>query len=150
MSLVGIPKESTPDIKFGIISINTVYLGVNPTDMDQLITDEIEQKIKDIAGIKKISSSSRVGISSVTAELENDANVKDVMIDIKDEIDKIQFPSDAEDPQVIEISSDNEAMFDMVLYAKKDISSPALLKQEARVIKDALNNYGNISSIDIQ
>ena len=47
MSLVAIPKESAPDIKFGIINISTVYLGVNPTDMDNLITEEIEQAMQD-------------------------------------------------------------------------------------------------------
>ena len=150
MSLLAIPKESTPDIKFGIVSINTIYLWVSPTDIDQLITEEIEQQIKDISWIKKISSSSRVWVSSVTVELDNDVDVKDVMIDIKDELDKVDLPTEAEDPLVIEVSSDNESMFDLILYTEKDISSPALLKQQARTIKDGLSNFGNVSSIDIQ
>jgi multidrug efflux pump subunit AcrB len=82
-----------------------------------------------------------VGVSSVTVELKNDANVKDVMIEIKDELDKVDLPSEAEDPLVIEISSNNESMFDLVLYAKKDVSSPILLKQQARTIKDGLSNF---------
>jgi multidrug efflux pump subunit AcrB len=72
------------------------------------------------------------------------------MIEIKDELDTINFPSEAEDPLVIEISSDNEAMFDLVLYAPTEESSISLLKQQARIIKDRLGNYGAISSIDIQ
>jgi multidrug efflux pump subunit AcrB len=150
MSLIAIPKESSPDIKFGIINIATVYLGVSPTDMDQLITDEIEQAIKDIDGIKKISSSSRVGVSSVTAELENSADINNVLIDINDEVDKTQLPSEAEDPFVLEISSENEAMFSLILYGDKKLTTPASLKQLARIVKDSLNNVQNVSSIDIQ
>ena len=48
MSAVQIPKESSPNIKFGIIGVITIYQGVNPTDMDNLITEKIETEIKDI------------------------------------------------------------------------------------------------------
>jgi len=48
LSLIAIPKESSPDIKFGLINIATIYPGVSPIDVDQLITQEIEQAIKDI------------------------------------------------------------------------------------------------------
>ena len=57
-SLVTIPKESTPDIEFGIISVVTPYIGVNPVDIDNLITEKIEKEIKDIDGVKKVSSTS--------------------------------------------------------------------------------------------
>jgi multidrug efflux pump len=58
LSMLQIPKESSPDIEFGIISINTPYSGVNPGDIDSLITEKIEKEIKDIEGISKITSSS--------------------------------------------------------------------------------------------
>jgi multidrug efflux pump subunit AcrB len=35
-----IPKESSPDIKFGIVSVTTVYPGANPVDIDDIITDK--------------------------------------------------------------------------------------------------------------
>jgi len=47
-SLFSIPKESSPDIKFGIIRISTIYSGVNPEDMDSLITEKIEDEIENI------------------------------------------------------------------------------------------------------
>lgn len=57
--LLSIPKESSPDIKFGIISITTAYIGTSPEDMDSLITTRIEKQIKSIQGIDSISSASR-------------------------------------------------------------------------------------------
>jgi multidrug efflux pump subunit AcrB len=58
LSMISIPKESSPDIKFGIISISTSYPGVNPEDMDSIITEKIEKEIQDIEGINKITSTS--------------------------------------------------------------------------------------------
>ena len=146
---MSIPKESNPDIKFGIISINTVYQWVNPLDMDSLITEVIEDAIKDIDGIKKISSTSRVWVASTTAELENDADVNDVLIDIKDEIDKLRLPEDAEDPLVVEISSSNEAMFQALLSAPADEFSRERLLTLAKNIKDSLEWVWGITDIDV-
>jgi len=55
-AMISIPKESSPDIKFGIIAISTSYPGVNPEDMDSLITEKIENEIQDIEGINKTNS----------------------------------------------------------------------------------------------
>ncbi len=48
-SLLSIPKESSPDIKFGIVQISTVYTGVAPEEIDALITTRIEKEIKNIS-----------------------------------------------------------------------------------------------------
>jgi multidrug efflux pump subunit AcrB len=55
-----IPKESSPDIKFGIVSITTAYPGANPLDIDSIITEKVEKEIKDLEGIDTYSSSSAV------------------------------------------------------------------------------------------
>ncbi|MCH2188389.1 efflux RND transporter permease subunit [Candidatus Gracilibacteria bacterium] len=148
-SLISIPKESSPDIKFGIIGITTVYPGVNPEDIDSLITDEIEKEIKDIDGIKSIDSTSSVGVSSVSVELFNGVDTRDVMTDIKDKIDGISFPEDAEDPNVIEISTSNELMFQLLIYGPKDTFSNFFLNSKAQEMKSALEGKGGISSIDL-
>lgn len=121
-SLWQIPKESAPDIKFGIIWINTIYTWVDPKSIDDLITSKIEAEIKDLEWIKKISSSSSLWISSITVELDTWVNTRDLLTDIKDNVDKASLPSDAEDPNVSEISTQNELLFWVYLYSKnKDI-----------------------------
>jgi multidrug efflux pump subunit AcrB len=52
----------------------------------------------------------------VTVELYNDVDIRDALTDIKDSVDKVALPEDAEDPQVVELSSSNELMFEVLLY----------------------------------
>ena len=138
ISLLAIPKESNPDIKFGIISITTPYSWVNPEDMDSLITEKIEQEIEDIDGISKISSTSSIWVSSVW----------DTMTDIKDKVDGISFPTDADDPIVREISSSSELMFEALIYSE-DNASNFSLTQKAKQMQSALEWKNGISSIDV-
>jgi len=49
-------------------------------------------------------------------ELNNNADVSKALVDIKDAVDKVSLPNDAEDPIVTEISIGNERMFKVFLY----------------------------------
>lgn len=117
--------------------------------MDNLITEKIEQEIKDIQGIKKISSTSNVGVSNIVAELENDADTLKVLTDIKDKVTKANLPSDAEDPIVTEISTDNERMFNVLLFGKSDRFTRDYLQEKAQEIKKLLEGQDGITRIDI-
>ena len=48
VAAINIPKESSPAVKLGIISISTAYPGTNPIDIDSLITDKLYKEVKDI------------------------------------------------------------------------------------------------------
>jgi len=148
LAVIQIPKESSPDIKFGIISISTPYTGVNPQDIDSLITEKIENEIEDIEGISKISSTSSVWLSSVTVELENGISTRDTMTDIKDRIDTISFPSEADDTIVREISTSNELLFEALIYSSDELSN-FTLNSKGREIQNALEWQGWISEIEI-
>jgi multidrug efflux pump subunit AcrB len=149
LAVIQIPKESSPDIKFGIIAISTRYEWVNPVDIDNLITDKIEKEIEDIEGISKISSSSSVGMSSVTVELENGIETRDVLTDIKDKIDALSLPEGADDTFVQEISTQNELLFEALIYGKKEDFSNFALMQKARQVQSDLEWKPWIASINI-
>ncbi|MDD3144571.1 MAG: efflux RND transporter permease subunit [Candidatus Gracilibacteria bacterium] len=149
-SLFSIPKESSPDIKFGIIGVTTVYPGVNPGDMDSLITDKLEKKIKNVDGIKKITSTSSVGISSITIELDNGVDTRNAMTDIKDQVDKTILPEDANTPSVVEISTSSDLMFEVLLYGDSEKFSKFDLTQKGQLIKNNLESQvSGLSSIDL-
>jgi multidrug efflux pump subunit AcrB len=131
-----IPKESSPDIKFGIVSVTTVYPGANPVDIDDVITTKIEDKIKDLDGIDKIESSSSLWVSSVTITLDNGVDVTDFINDVRSNIDTISFPDDVRDPSVMEISTANEVLFQMILYGPKKDFSMNHLRSLAMRFKD--------------
>ena len=48
LSVISIPKESSPAVSLGMVMVTTVYPGTNPVDMDTLVTDKIYKEVKDI------------------------------------------------------------------------------------------------------
>ena len=147
--MITIPKESNPDIEFGIIAINTIYPGVNPEDIDSLITEKIEKEISDVDGINKITSTSAVWVSSITVELTNGTNIRNALTDIKDSVDSISFPEDVEDPNIQEISATSKLLFQVLLYGSKQEYTNFRLMWLARQFENDLEGQWWIESIDI-
>ncbi len=148
-SLYQIPKESSPDIKFWIINITVTYPWVNPEDIDALITEKVEWKIEDLDWIKKIKSFSNVGVSLVSVELETDADVWELLVDIKDKIDNLVLPEDASEPTVVDISSNNALIYEALIYWNENKFSDFALMQKAKKIKQILEWNNWIASIDV-
>jgi multidrug efflux pump subunit AcrB len=65
-SYISLPRESSPDVKIPYIFIATVYPGVSPQDIENLVTQEIEKEVKGISGVKKVTSVSRESLSSIS------------------------------------------------------------------------------------
>lgn len=149
LSVAVIPKESSPSIKFGMVAITTAYPGTNPVDMDSLVTDKLYKEIKDVDGIKKITSTSSLGISSISVELEPDAKTADVMAEIRNNIGRAQLPTDAKDPTVMEIKTDTNRMFTVSLYSE-DASKVDKIKLRglAQELKDKIEKVSGIESVD--
>lgn len=148
-SMFTIPKESSPDIKFWIISIMTRYSGVNPEDIDSIITEKIEKEVQDVEWISKMTSTSGIGFSSIVIELRNDVDTRNALTDIKDRVDGLVFPSDVDDPVVQEISTQNELLFEALLYAPSEEYDNFSLMSLARQIENDLEGKWWIESIDI-
>jgi len=148
-SMYTIPKESSPDIKFWVISINTIYPWVNPSDIDSLITDKIEKEIKDISWIKKITSTSSVWMSFTNVELYNGIDTKIALTDIKNAVDKVVLPDNAEKPNVVELSSSNKLIFEVLLYWSEKKYSKFDLIWSSNIIKNSLEWVWGISTIDL-
>ena len=113
------PKESLPEIKFGVVQITTLYQGANPVEVETLITDTIEDSIKNISEVKKISSLSGEGISVVILELfENIKDTSKVVGEIRTKVDKIvnDLPDEVIDPEIVEISSEEFPVIQLAVY----------------------------------
>jgi len=146
-SLVILPKESSPTIKFGIVQVTTIYPGANPVDIDDIVTEKIEAEVKDLKWVDKVESRSSLGVSSVTITLENDIDTKDFVNEVKQKLDSLSFPDDVFDPSVSELSTDNEVLFEMMIYGSQEFFTMNQMRSLAMDMKDNLK--GQWSIVDI-
>lgn len=145
LATVTIPKESAPYIAYGIVNISTVYVGTSAIDMDTLITQKIEDKIKGINGINKYTSVSQNSLSNITLEFEPGQDMTQAMGDVRSKVDEAgaALPADAEEPFINQIDSSIEPFLSIVLsgpYTQTQLTDFAeQLKTEVENIPEVAN-----------
>ncbi|NIO07795.1 MAG: hypothetical protein GTO40_07215, partial [Deltaproteobacteria bacterium] len=76
---LSITREIFPEFSLDSISVRTVYPGVSPQEMEKLITIKIEDEIADIDGVDNIYSESQEGLSLITVELSDYADLNRIL-----------------------------------------------------------------------
>lgn len=99
-------REVFPEFELEVVMVSVPYPGATPQDTEEAICQKIEEAIRSIDGIKKVTSIAMEGTGFVLAELRSDIkDVQKVMSEIDREVDRIpSFPDLAEDAQVEQIT----------------------------------------------
>ncbi|TWU20009.1 efflux RND transporter permease subunit [Allorhodopirellula heiligendammensis] len=99
-------REVFPEFELEVVMIKVPYPGATPQDTEEAICQKIEESIRSINGIKKVTSIAMEGSGYVLAELRSDVgDVQKVMAEIDREVDRIpSFPDLAEDASVEQIT----------------------------------------------
>jgi multidrug efflux pump subunit AcrB len=97
-----IPLEVFPDTPPRWINVNVPYPGSTPEEVEETIVLKIEEAIMQVQGIKRLRSSAGSSGASVSIEVDDDADARTVLNDVKNKVDSIStFPGDSERPQVL-------------------------------------------------
>lgn len=99
-------REEFPQFDLEIILIAVPYPGASPEEVETGICQKIEEAIRAVEGIKKITSVAKEGSGNVVVEVRADVpNVQKVLSEIQSEIDRIpSFPDLAEEPEVQQVT----------------------------------------------
>lgn len=92
--------DQYPDISIPIVSIQTTYSGASTDAVEREVTKRIEEAVNPTQGLKKITSISLEGVSSIIAEFELGVNVDAATADVRSKIEQIrrELPADIDQP----------------------------------------------------
>lgn len=142
MTVVNMRREIFPQFTLDMINVAVPYPGASPAEVEEGICIKIEEKLQSIEGIRRVLSSAREGLGSVTAELDTGVDVQRVMDDIRNEVNLIDtFPDEAEDPIITEIINRNPVIT-VAIYGHVP---EMMLRRTAERVRDDLVDAGPIS-----
>lgn len=146
LSLVSIPKESDPEVVIPIAAVSVSYPGASPSDVEQLITDRMEERFKGLSNVKNISSVSREGLASITVEFEANADLDKSIRELRDEADNAKsiLPEDANDPVVTEIRMEDQPI---VTYSLLGNVPPDQLKEYGEDLQSRIESISGVSQV---
>ncbi|KJF90495.1 efflux RND transporter permease subunit [Photobacterium leiognathi] len=139
-----INKEIFPAFALNRIMISASYPGASPEDIEQSINVKIEQSLDNVKNIKRIQSVASQGSASLTLELESEADLEQVLDDVKQQIEAIStFPVNMETPLVKRAEFTSNVVF-ISLYG--DLNERQL-KEYAKQVRDDILQQTDASDV---
>ncbi|GAD91003.1 MULTISPECIES: efflux RND transporter permease subunit [Vibrio] len=146
---ITIPKESSPDITIPIIYVSVGHQGISPLDAERMLVRPIEQELRSIEGVKKMTSVASEGHGSVTLEFVAGSDLDKAMTDVREAVDlvKSKLPDDSDDPTVNEVTlASEQPILSVALYGTVPERT---IVQIGRQIQDKLESFKQILEVDI-
>ncbi|NIR49948.1 efflux RND transporter permease subunit, partial [candidate division KSB1 bacterium] len=135
-----------PEIPPDVITIQVAYPGASPEEVEEGVVLKIEENLDGLEGIERITSVSQENFGTVNVEITKDAEIDNVLADVKNAVDRINsFPRDSEKPVIFEQKFRSRAL-SVVLYGETDLYH---LKYIAENLRDRLLATDDISQVTI-
>lgn len=149
MSYNNLPKEQFPEIKMPQIIVQTIYPGTSPENMENLVTKPIEKQVKNLTGIKKVTSNSFQDFSVVMIEFNTDVEVDKAKQDVKDAVDKARVDLPQNLPNEPEVNDINFSEFPILYVNISGNYDLNRLKKYADRVKDNIEEMKQIKRVDM-
>jgi HAE1 family hydrophobic/amphiphilic exporter-1 len=120
LSLFSLPLELRPGGDRPEITISTSYSGASPSEVEELITRPIEERLEEVQGILEVTSSSASGRSTINLEFNWDSDIDRRLVDVLNKLQQVEaLPPEAGESDVEIVSGSSSPMMWTILVAKE-------------------------------
>jgi len=149
------PRESFPEIKDTKIYVSTIYPGNTAEDIEKLITNPLEDRLKTVSNVIEITSNSQEDYSMIVVEFDQNMNADRALQKVKDEIDS---ESTGEDWPTFNGAKVEPNVFELTLSEERPILNINVsgdypikkLKKFGEYLEDEIEDLPEIKQVDIR
>ncbi|MFN0206741.1 MAG: efflux RND transporter permease subunit [Planctomycetota bacterium] len=121
-----------PDISYPTITVRTQYPGAAPEDVEERISESLQEQLATTPDLVRIWSVSRAEVSDIILEFTWGTRITFAMQDVREKLDRVFLPPEAEKPILLRYDPN----LDPVL--RLGISGEADLRKLRRMVRDDL------------
>jgi len=138
-----------PDVEIGYVTVQTIYPGAGPKEIETQVTKKIEDAVATISKIELMRSYSMEGVSFVIIKFELGKNADVANQEVKDKVNAIlsQLPRDAKLPVVQKFDLSAKPIIDVVLNGPLDMKT--LYELADKKVKDRLSQIEGVGRVNL-
>lgn len=147
LGIMSLKSSFFPLTESKIITISVTYPGASPQEIEEGVVLKIEDNLKGLKGVDRVTSVSRENSGSITVEIEKGENIDFMLLEVKNAVDRVpSFPTGME-PLVV---AKQEAVRETISFSISGEDIPlATLKQLGRQIENDLRAIEGISQVEV-
>ncbi len=142
-----LPINLLPNISYPSLTVETRYKGAAPGEVETLVSRPIEEAVGVVAGVQRLTSVSRPGLSQVTLEFGWGRNMDFAALDVREKLDLVVLPKEAEKPVVLRLDPNNDPIVRLYLTGGESLYQLRYVADE--VLKKDLESTEGVAAIKV-
>ena len=149
IALTSIPLQMVPTVDRPIITVETVWTGASPKEVEEEITDRLEEKLNSVEGLSDITSSSSDGMSTIQLEFDWGTDKDIARLDVSEKIALVgDLPAEADEPIIKAANTDEENKISwIVVKTELPINEVRIVAED--VMKPRFERTEGVGSVDM-
>ncbi len=147
VSFTRLPMNLLPDISYPTLTVETRFPGAAPGEVETLLSRPVEEVVGIVAGVQRLTSVSRPGLSQVTLEFDWGRNMDFAALDVRQKLDLITLPREIEKPVILRFDPANDPVLRLYLTGGKSLYQLRYVAEE--VLKKDLESTDGLAAIKV-
>ena len=119
VALLRMPMQLTPEVQTPTISIQTLWPGASPQEVEREIVTEQEEQLKGVQGVTKMSSESADSRATITLEFLVGTDMSEALLKVNSRLQQVpEYPEDADQPVITTANSADSPIAWLILSAR--------------------------------
>ena len=136
-----------PNMEMPRAIVMTTYVGANPSDIEELVTDPLEAAIMSVSGVDAIDSTSSENVSTIQITYVDGTDLDIAATKLREKFDMVSLPDDASDPVIINMSLSDMMPTAMIALMGDDLSQLQTLAED--VVSPALERIDGVAQVSV-
>ena len=125
VALTRIPIQLAPDVNQPVISVNTIWPGAAPAEVEREILNRQEEQLAGLTGLVSITGSASRGRGQITLEFKIGTNMDRALLLVANRLDRVpNYPEEADRPSMDTAGNDDNAIAWFVLTGQPGVEQP--------------------------
>ena len=142
-------QETIPNINIPFLNITAIYPGAAPEGVVEDVTKPLEETLRNVDGIKSITSTSMENVSSVMIEFDYGTNLDNATAAVREVLNDVPLPDDAQKPTISKFSINSFPVASISLSGKDGESLEDLTRLAENEIAPAFEDVDGVASVQV-
>lgn len=144
----GLGLDQLPDIRPPIVTIQAIYPGAGPEDVEQQVTRKIEDAVASLSDIEELTSTSSQGAAAITVRFRESVNIDIVALDVERAVNNVrrELPTDVEAPTIRKLDLNDQPIMYLALWTSGNRDATEMYRVADELIRPRLEGLQGISA----
>ncbi|MBB6695713.1 efflux RND transporter permease subunit, partial [Cohnella xylanilytica] len=140
-------QESLPNLSLPYLSVTTVYPGAAPEAVVDDVTAPLEQRLKNVEGVKNVTSTSLENASSIMVEFDFGQDMDQAMNSMREAIAGADLPDGVQEPSISKFSFNSFPVISLSVSGGDSLESLTQIVENE--VKPELEGISGVASVSV-